>query len=191
MSSSSPNAKFQVEAVAAVNENTVVVVHSVGPVYMPWSAHPNITAIIYAGAPGEQTGPSVVDVLYGKYNPSGRLPFSIADVWSDFIRICVSNANRPFCSQKTTMVPRSFITASDFQMYVVELAGFDLIDNLLRTCRSITQRNSCLTIVTWNLEALHHDLSLALVYHTPHSPILIYRSRRLEHRESSSSGWRT
>jgi beta-glucosidase len=27
--------------------------------------HPNITAIIYAGAPGEQTGPSLVDVMYG------------------------------------------------------------------------------------------------------------------------------
>ncbi|KAG6896695.1 hypothetical protein C0992_006633 [Termitomyces sp. T32_za158] len=73
-----------VEAVAAVNNNTVVVVHSVGPVYMPWSTHPNITAIIYAGAPGEQTGPSIVDVLYGKYNPSGRLPFSIADSENDY-----------------------------------------------------------------------------------------------------------
>ncbi|KAH0583304.1 putative beta-glucosidase L [Termitomyces sp. J132] len=73
-----------VEAVAAVNENTVVIVHSVGPVYMPWSTHPNITAIIYAGAPGEQTGPSIVDVLYGNYNPSGRLPFSIADSEDDY-----------------------------------------------------------------------------------------------------------
>ncbi|KAG6847928.1 hypothetical protein H0H93_004816, partial [Arthromyces matolae] len=68
-----------VEDVAAVNNNTIVIVHSVGPVYMPWSTNPNITAIIYAGAPGEQTGPSIVDVLYGNYNPSGRLPFSIAD----------------------------------------------------------------------------------------------------------------
>ncbi|KAG6882905.1 hypothetical protein C0993_008700, partial [Termitomyces sp. T159_Od127] len=73
-----------IEAVAAVNENTVVVVHSVGPVYMPWSTHPNITAIVYAGAPGEQTGPSIVDVLYGEYNPSGRLPFSIADSESNY-----------------------------------------------------------------------------------------------------------
>lgn len=68
-----------VEQVAAVCNNTIVIVHSVGPVYMPWSTHPNVTAIIYAGAPGEQTGPSIVDVMYGKYNPSGRLPFSIAD----------------------------------------------------------------------------------------------------------------
>jgi hypothetical protein len=55
-------------------------VHSVGPVSFSWSNHPNITGIIYAGAPGEQTGPSLVDVLSGAYNPSGRLPFSIADV---------------------------------------------------------------------------------------------------------------
>ena len=69
-----------VERVASVCSNTIVVVHSVGPVYMTWSNHPNITSIIYAGAPGEQTGPAIVDVLYGGYNPSGRLPFSIADV---------------------------------------------------------------------------------------------------------------
>lgn len=69
-----------VESVAAVCNNTIVVVHSVGPIYFTWSNHPNITAIIYAGAPGEQTGPGLVDVLYGAYNPSGRLPFSIADV---------------------------------------------------------------------------------------------------------------
>ena len=68
-----------VERVAAVCNNTIVVVHSVGPVYFTWSNNPNITAIIYAGAPGEQTGPAIVDVMYGAYNPSGRLPFSIAD----------------------------------------------------------------------------------------------------------------
>jgi hypothetical protein len=69
-----------VEDVAAVCSNTIVVVHSVGPVYFTWSDHPNITGIIYAGAPGEQAGPAIIDVLWGAYNPRGRLPFSIADV---------------------------------------------------------------------------------------------------------------
>lgn len=89
-----------IKAVAAVNKNTIVVVHSVGPVkyasvYLPsssttlmidysmeWSNHPNITGVIYAGAPGEQTGPGLVDVLWGlnpRY-PSGKLPFAISDV---------------------------------------------------------------------------------------------------------------
>ncbi|KAF7303817.1 putative beta-glucosidase L [Mycena indigotica] len=66
-----------IEAVAAVCSNTIAVIHSVGPVNLSWSQHPNITAIIYAGAPGEQTGPSLVDVLYGAVNPGGRLPYSI------------------------------------------------------------------------------------------------------------------
>ncbi|KAJ3570123.1 hypothetical protein NP233_g4610 [Leucocoprinus birnbaumii] len=73
-----------IERVASVCSNTIAIVHSVGPVSFSWSNHPNITGIIYAGAPGEQTGPSLVDVLYGKYNPSGRLPFSISDNESDY-----------------------------------------------------------------------------------------------------------
>ena len=89
-----------IEAVAAVNNNTIAVIHSVGPVRyafwfqypstpilttycsLSWSNHPNITGIIYAGAPGEQTGPGLVDVLWGldpRY-PGGKLPFAISDV---------------------------------------------------------------------------------------------------------------
>ncbi|KIM23216.1 glycoside hydrolase family 3 protein [Serendipita vermifera MAFF 305830] len=73
-----------IERVAAVNPNTVVIIHSVGPVSMSWSNNPNITAILYAGAPGEQAGPSLVDVLWGAKNPSGRLPFSMDDNESSY-----------------------------------------------------------------------------------------------------------
>ncbi|TRM67542.1 glycoside hydrolase family 3 protein [Schizophyllum amplum] len=73
-----------IEAVASVCSNTIAIVHSVGPVSFSWSEHPNITAIIYAGAPGEQTGPGLADVLFGARNPSGRLPFSIADNEDDY-----------------------------------------------------------------------------------------------------------
>jgi beta-glucosidase len=69
-----------IQDVAAQCNNTIVVIHSVGPVSFSWSNHPNITGIFYAAAPGEQTGLAIVDVIYGAYNPSGRLPFSIADV---------------------------------------------------------------------------------------------------------------
>jgi len=79
---------LQIERVASVCSNTIAIVHSVGPVSFSWSNHPNITGIIYAGAPGEQTGPSLVDVLYGTYNPRGRLPFSIADVSKLKFKFC-------------------------------------------------------------------------------------------------------
>ncbi|KAE9394948.1 glycoside hydrolase family 3 protein [Gymnopus androsaceus JB14] len=85
-----------IEDVAAVCSNTVVVVHSVGPVPMSsWNEHPNITAIIYAGAPGEQTGPSLVDVMWGAVNPSGRLPFSIDDDEASYGTVIVTGIN-PF-----------------------------------------------------------------------------------------------
>ncbi|KDQ28500.1 hypothetical protein PLEOSDRAFT_1026044, partial [Pleurotus ostreatus PC15] len=61
-----------IERVAVCN-NTIAAIPPVGPVFMLWSSRPNITAIVYAGAPGEITGPSPVDVLYGKHNSHGRL----------------------------------------------------------------------------------------------------------------------
>ncbi|KAJ6462450.1 glycoside hydrolase family 3 protein [Mycena sanguinolenta] len=84
-----------IEAVAAVCSNTIVVVHSVGPVDMSWATNPNITAIIYAGAPGEQSGPGLVDVLFGAVNPTGRLPFSIADSPSSYSTTIVTDPGFP------------------------------------------------------------------------------------------------
>lgn len=73
-----------VEAVAAHNPNTIVVVHSVGPILMPWANHENITAIVWAGVPGQEAGNSLADVLYGDWNPSGRLPYTIAKHENDY-----------------------------------------------------------------------------------------------------------
>ncbi|KAG8715739.1 hypothetical protein FRC09_016349 [Ceratobasidium sp. 395] len=74
-----------IKAVAAVNNNTVVVAHSVGPLILePWVDHPNVTAILWAGLPGQESGNSLVDVLYGMYNPSGKLPYTIARAPADY-----------------------------------------------------------------------------------------------------------
>ena len=72
-------------AVAAQNNNTIVVVHSVGPLIVePWIDHPNVTALIWAGMGGTETGNALVDVLYGAVNPSGRLPYTIAKSPNDY-----------------------------------------------------------------------------------------------------------
>ncbi|KAK7018629.1 glycoside hydrolase family 3 protein [Favolaschia claudopus] len=72
-------------AVAAQNNNTIVVVHSVGPLIVePWIDHPNVTAVLWAGVPGQEAGNSITDVLYGDWNPSGRLPYTIAKQESDY-----------------------------------------------------------------------------------------------------------
>ena len=51
---------------------------------LPWIDHPNITAVLFAGLPGQESGNSLVDVLYGEYNPSGRLPYTIANSPLDY-----------------------------------------------------------------------------------------------------------
>ncbi|KAI0248423.1 beta-glucosidase [Lactifluus subvellereus] len=79
------NGDALVEAVAATNNNTIVVVHSVGPIIVePWVDHPNVTAVVWAGLGGTETGNALVDVLYGNVNPSGRLPYTIAKSPSDY-----------------------------------------------------------------------------------------------------------
>ncbi|KAI8913160.1 putative beta-glucosidase [Powellomyces hirtus] len=66
-----------IQSVASKNRNTVVIVHAAGAVDMPWINNPNITAVIYALMPGQESGNALADVLFGAVNPSGRLPFTI------------------------------------------------------------------------------------------------------------------
>lgn len=74
-----------VQSMAGNFSNVVVVVHAVGPIDMEaWIDHPNVTAVLWAGLPGQESGNSLVDVLYGNYNPSGRLPYTIAKQRSDY-----------------------------------------------------------------------------------------------------------
>jgi len=38
---------------------------------------PNIAAIIWAGYPGQAGGTAIADVIFGNYNPAGRLPYTV------------------------------------------------------------------------------------------------------------------
>lgn len=64
-----------IKNVSSVNPNTIVVLHTVGPVVTDWYNNPNITAIVWAGVPGQESGNSLTDILYGKQSP-GRTPFT-------------------------------------------------------------------------------------------------------------------
>ncbi|THZ08588.1 putative beta-glucosidase [Aureobasidium pullulans] len=81
-----------VENVAAWCNNTIVVTHTSGPIVMPWADHPNVTAILAAHFAGQESGNSLVDVLYGEYNPSGKLPYTIAYNESDYAFARITNS---------------------------------------------------------------------------------------------------
>ncbi|EHL03830.1 putative beta-glucosidase G [Glarea lozoyensis 74030] len=82
-----------VEAVAGACNNTVVITHSSGINDLPWADHPNVTAILVAHYPGQESGNSIVDVLYGDVNPSGHLPYTIAFNGSDYNSPVVTSIN--------------------------------------------------------------------------------------------------
>ena len=70
-----------VEALAATGKPLVVVNISGSPVAMPWASRAN--AIVQGWYGGSESGHALVDVLTGKVNPSGKLPFTMPLALSD------------------------------------------------------------------------------------------------------------
>jgi beta-glucosidase len=61
-----------IEAVAAANPHTVVVVNAGAPVAMPWLNR--VAAVVDAWYPGQESGTALASVLFGQTDPSGHLP---------------------------------------------------------------------------------------------------------------------
>jgi beta-glucosidase len=61
-----------IEAVAAANPRTVVVIESGGPVLTPWRKR--VAAVLEAWYPGSEGGSAIARVLFGRVDAQGRLP---------------------------------------------------------------------------------------------------------------------
>jgi len=73
-----------VDAVAAVNPNTLVVLETGNPIAMPW--RDRVKAILAAWYPGQAGGQAIAEVITGRVNPSGHLPVSFPASASDLPR---------------------------------------------------------------------------------------------------------
>jgi beta-glucosidase len=62
-----------IKAVHATGKPMVVVLMNGRPLSLPWLAE-NVPAILVAWHPGVECGPAVADILFGDYNPGGKLP---------------------------------------------------------------------------------------------------------------------
>ena len=61
-----------IEAVAEVQPNVVVLLHNGAPVEMPWID--KVKGVLECYLAGDAVGKAQVDILFGRANPSGRLP---------------------------------------------------------------------------------------------------------------------
>ncbi|KAI8804481.1 glycoside hydrolase superfamily [Cladochytrium replicatum] len=105
------NGDSLVAAVAAVKK-TIVVIHSPGPVNMPWLSNPNVVGVFYALFPGQETGNAIADVLFGDVNPSGRLPFTVAASESQYPATIVTD-NRPVVYSEGILVDYRYFEAKN------------------------------------------------------------------------------
>ncbi len=68
------NQNALIEAVAAANPHTIVVLETGGAVLMPWIHQ--VSAVLEAWYPGIRASQAIADLLFGKVDPSGRLPIT-------------------------------------------------------------------------------------------------------------------
>ncbi|KAI0191870.1 glycoside hydrolase superfamily [Astrocystis sublimbata] len=74
-----------IKNVAAQCANTIVVFHNAGVRLVDqFIDHPNVTALIFAHLPGQDSGRALTSILYGDANPSGKLPYSVPRNESDY-----------------------------------------------------------------------------------------------------------
>ena len=65
-----------IQEIFKVQKNVVVVLYNGRPLALPWVKE-NIPAMIEAWYPGEEGGTALGEILFGKINPSGRLPITV------------------------------------------------------------------------------------------------------------------
>ena len=65
-----------IQAVFETGTPTVVVLINGRPLSTRWTSE-HVPALVEAWEPGERGGEAVADVLFGNYNPSGRLAISV------------------------------------------------------------------------------------------------------------------
>jgi beta-glucosidase len=70
-----------IEAVAAANPRTIVVLETGGAVLMPWLD--KVAAVVEAWYPGIRGSEAIANLLFGDVNPSGKLPITFPKSESD------------------------------------------------------------------------------------------------------------
>ena len=88
-----------VKAVQAANPHTVVVLETSYPDTITWEQD-NVPAILWTSHAGAETGHAIADVLFGDYNPAGRLTQtwyrSMSDLPTDLLNYDIIKTNQTY-----------------------------------------------------------------------------------------------
>ncbi|QDS68965.1 hypothetical protein FKW77_008868 [Venturia effusa] len=99
-----------VKNVASKCSNTIVVIHNAGiRLVDAWIDNVNVTAVIFAHTPGQDSGRALVEVMYGKQAFSGRLPYTVGRSERDYGNLLSPSQPGPKGSD-TFLYPQSDFT---------------------------------------------------------------------------------
>jgi len=90
-----------IQAVAAANPHTVVVLETGGPVTMPWIDQ--VSAVLEAWYPGIRGSEAIANILFGDVNPSGRLPLTFPRSEADLPHPKLNRQPAPAAAASTGM----------------------------------------------------------------------------------------
>ena len=130
--------KELMKEVYAANKNVVLVLQNGRPLEISWAAE-NIPAILVAWQLGTESGNAIADVLFGKYNPSGKLPVSFPRaVGQEPLYYNQKNTGRPSNpsdvtysaytdEEKTALFPFGYgLSYTDFEFGDIELSSEEM-----------------------------------------------------------------
>ncbi|KAF3009784.1 hypothetical protein E8E13_009939 [Curvularia kusanoi] len=150
------NSTAVVNMTAALCNNTIVVLHGAAPNTMPWRNNPNVTAILAAHMPGQESGNSIADILWGDVDPSGRLPYTVANGESDYSKNLVNST-----ALATTTDPNAW--QSDFvEGNLIDYKEFDA-----RNASVAFEFGFGLSYTTFNISNLQIQVSSSNASRTP------------------------
>ena len=105
------------ETVYKVNPNVVLVLNNGRPLAIPW-ADKNIPAIVEGWHLGTQSGNAIAQVLYGDYNPSGKLPMTFPrNVGQIPIYYNYKNTGRPVMNEPESVFWSHYIDEKNTPLY--------------------------------------------------------------------------
>ncbi len=126
------------EEIRKVNNNIVLVLINGRPLEISWASE-NIPAIVVAWQLGTESGNAIADVLFGKYNPSGKLPVSFPRlVGQEPLYYNQKNTGRPSNDQHVTyshytdvkkdaLYPFGYgLSYADFEYGALSLSGTEM-----------------------------------------------------------------
>ncbi|MCM4158114.1 beta-glucosidase BglX [Gramella sp. AN32] len=127
--------------VRKANPNTVLVLMNGRPLDLSWESE-NISTILETWHLGSQAGNAIADVLFGKYNPSGKLPISFPrSVGQEPLFYNQKNTGRPYSqntvtfsgytdSEKTALYPFGFgLSYTSFKYDKLKLSDTTMTKN--------------------------------------------------------------